>query len=206
MAVDTPQSTARRPSNARVRLLDIADELFYADGINSVGIDRIIAEAGVTKATFYKQYGSKDALILEYITGRDRQIRAALNDLTEAATDPASALAALVDAVVADTAQPDFRGDPFTNAAAEFTASNHPVRQAIVVHRDWLTGFLEDLLRACGHPQPGAAADEFCVLRDGTMAGAYAGDPIAATSAFVRGTGRIVAETRPAATTTGSAE
>jgi AcrR family transcriptional regulator len=198
VAVDTPQSTARRPSTARVRLLQVADLLFYADGINSVGIDRIIAEAGVTKATFYKQYGSKDALILEYVTGRDRQIRAALDDLAAASPDPSSTLAALIDAVVADTARSDFRGDPFINAAAEFPAPGHPVRVAIAEHRDWFAGFLEDLLRECGHPQAGAAADEFYVLRDGAVSGAYSGDVIAATSAFVRGAGRIVAETTPA--------
>jgi AcrR family transcriptional regulator len=178
-----------------VRLLEIADELFYTGGINSVGIDRIIADAGVTKATFYKQYGSKDALILEYITGRDAAVRAALAALVEEAPDAVSVLAALVDAVVSDTARANFRGDPFINAAAEFPSPAHPVRLAIADHRDWFTGFLESQLRAAGHPQPGAAADEFYLLRDGAMAGAYAGDVIAATSAFVRGAHRILAET-----------
>ncbi|MGN6741849.1 MAG: TetR/AcrR family transcriptional regulator [Amnibacterium sp.] len=184
----------RRPSHARIRLLEVADELFYTDGINQVGIDRIIADAGVTKATFYKQYGSKDALILEYITGRDAAVRKALADLAEEAPDPSSVLAALVDAIVADTARPNFRGDPFLNAAAEFPSAKHPVRQAIAEHRDWFSGFLEDHLRAAGHAQPGAAADEFYLLRDGAMAGSYAGDVIAATSAFVRGAKRILDE------------
>jgi AcrR family transcriptional regulator len=191
---ENPVST-RRPSHARVRLLEIADELFYAGGIHSVGIDRIIADAGVTKATFYKQYGSKDALILEYIGGRDQQIRAALAELVEESPNAGSVLAALVDTVVADTARPNFRGDPFINAAAEFPAAAHPVRRAIASHRDWFTGFLEEQLGAAGHPQPGAAADEFYLLRDGAMAGAYAGDVIAATSAFVRGASRILSET-----------
>lgn len=194
MAIDTPQAPPRRPSNAKVRLLQVADELFYADGINSVGIDRIIAEAGVTKATFYKQYGSKDTLILEYISGRDQQIRSALGDLVASAPRPQDVLAALVDAVVADTARTNFRGDPFINASAEFARPDHPVRQAVAEHRDWFTGFLEDQLRRSGHPQPGAAADEFYVLRDGAMAGAYSGDVIAATSAFVRGASRILSE------------
>lgn len=194
MAVESPQQTARRPSHARVRLLEIADELFYTDGINSVGIDRIISDAGVTKATFYKQYGSKDTLILEYITGRDRQIRSALDELVRDSPDAASVLAALIDAVVADTARANFRGDPFLNAAAEFSKPAHPVRLAVAEHRDWFTGFLERQLRECGHAQAGAAADEFYLLRDGAMSGAYAGDVIAATSAFVRGASRIVAE------------
>jgi hypothetical protein len=68
------------------------------------------------------------------------------------------------------------------------------VRLVVAEHRDWFTGFLEEQLRAAGHPQPGAAADEFYLLRDGAMSGAYAGDVIAATSAFVRGAGRIIAE------------
>jgi AcrR family transcriptional regulator len=192
---EATRAPTRRPSHARVRLLEIADELFYTDGINSVGIDRIIADAGVTKATFYKQYGSKDALILEYITGRDAAVRAALAALVDEAPDAVSVLAALVDAVVSDTARANFRGDPFINAAAEFPAPAHPVRLAIADHRDWFTGFLEGQLRAAGHPQPGAAADEFYLLRDGAMAGSYAGDVIAATSAFVRGAHRILAET-----------
>ena len=89
VVTDEPaRSAARRPSHARVRLLEVADELFYTDGIVQVGIDRIIAEAGVTKATFYKQYGSKDALILEYITGRDAAVRQALAGLAEDRRSP----------------------------------------------------------------------------------------------------------------------
>jgi AcrR family transcriptional regulator len=197
LSAEQPRPSARRPSFAKVRLLEVADELFYTDGINSVGIDRIIAEAGVTKATFYKQYGSKDTLILDYVTGRDQQIRRALDELEREAPDASTALTALVDTVVADTARPNFRGDPFINAAAEFPNPAHPVRMAIAEHRDWFTGFLESLLRRAGHPQPGAAADEFYLLRDGAMAGAYSGDAIAATSAFVRGAERLLSQARP---------
>ncbi|GAA2754515.1 TetR/AcrR family transcriptional regulator [Amnibacterium kyonggiense] len=171
----------------------MADELFYADGITATGIDRLIAEAQVTKATFYKQYGSKDALILEYIEGRDQQVRTALGGLLDALRAPAAVLSAVIDAVVADTARPDFRGDPFLNAAAEFPAPVHPVRLAVAQHRDWFTGFLEDRFRELGHPRPGAAADEFSLLRDGAVCGSYAGDAIAATSAFDRAARRLLA-------------
>jgi AcrR family transcriptional regulator len=188
-----------RSSPARARLAAVADELFYADGITATGIDRLIAEAQVTKATFYKQYGSKDALILEYIAGRDRQVRQALTALLATRPDPGAVLGAVIDAVVADTARPDFRGDPFLNAAAEFASPAHPVRVAIVEHRDWFTGFLEDRFRDLGHPRPGAAADEFSLLRDGAVCGSYAGDAVAATSAFDRAARRLVSEPVPAA-------
>ena len=145
------RTSPSRSSPARARLLAVADELFYADGITATGIDRLIAEAQVTKATFYKQYGSKDALILEYIAGRDRQIRDGLTALLDSRPEPAAVLAAVIDAVVSDTARPDFRGDPFLNAAAEFASPTHAVRIAIVEHRDWFTGFLEDRFRDLGH-------------------------------------------------------
>jgi AcrR family transcriptional regulator len=192
LPVSTVPSAPSRTSPARDRLLAVADELFYAEGITTTGIDRLIAEAQVTKATFYKHYGSKDALILEYVAGRDRQVREALEGLREAHRDPAAVLTAVVDAVVADTARLDFRGDPFLNAAAEFAAPTHPVRLAVTEHRDWFTGFLEDRFRELGHARPGAAADEFALLRDGAVCGSYAGDAVAASTAFVRAAHRLL--------------
>ncbi|MCU1571304.1 MAG: TetR family transcriptional regulator [Naasia sp.] len=196
MAADAPIPAARRPSAAKIRLLEVADRLFYAEGVNTVGIDRIIAEAAVTKATFYKQYGSKDALILEYVAGRDRQVRESMTELAESSPSAAATLQALVETIVADTNRPDFRGCPFINAAAEFSDPAHPVRRAIGAHRDWFTSFLEDLLAESGHPTPGAAADELYLLRDGAMAGGYAGDTVAANSALLRAARRIFAEAR----------
>jgi AcrR family transcriptional regulator len=194
VAADTPLAAARRPSAAKVRLLEVADRLFYADGIHTVGIDRIIAEAGVTKATFYKQYGSKDTLILEYIHGRDRQVRESLSDPSVVSDSPEQTLRTLVEGIIGDLGRRDFRGCPFLNAAAEFPDSNHPVRRAISEHRDWFTEFLESNLHRMGHPSPGAAADELYLLRDGAMSGGYAGDPIAATSALHRAADRILGE------------
>lgn len=192
MSTTPTDSASRRSSPARARLLEVADERFYADGITMTGIDRIIADAQVTKATFYKQYGSKDALILEYVQNRDRQVRVALTALLTDLPDAAAVLAAVVDAVVADTARADFRGDPFINAAAEFAAPGHAVRIAVADHRDWFTGFLEDRFRELGHIRAGFAADEFTLLRDGAVCGSYAGDAVAATTAFARAARRLI--------------
>ena len=72
----SPSRPESRP--ARRRLLDTATRLFYEAGIHAVGIDRIIAEAGVAKATFYNHFPSKDDLVVAYIEEQDRLGRAAV--------------------------------------------------------------------------------------------------------------------------------
>ena len=69
-------AAASRTSPARKRLLDAATDLFYGEGIHSVGVDRIIEAAGVTRATMYKQFDGKEGLVLAYLQGEDEQLRA----------------------------------------------------------------------------------------------------------------------------------
>ena len=186
------EPTAQRAPGAKLRILETADVLFYADGIRTVGIDRLISESSVTKATFYKHYGSKDRLILQYIEGRHTAEVARLEAIVEANPTPELALRAMVSTVAADIANPKFRGDAFLNAAIEFSEPMHPVRSVVLRHREWLTGFLVELFQDLGHRMPGDAADEFLLARDGAMTGGYAGDPIAATAAFGRVTDRVI--------------
>lgn len=179
---------------AKKRILVTADRLFYEDGIRSVGIDRLIAESSVTKATFYKHYGSKDRLIAEYLKGRHQVTVEYLAELRERSSDPVAIFQQLLGAIVAEVQRPGFRGCPFINAAAEFADSMHPVRLAVATHRDWYTDTLVDLLREAGHDMPGDAADEIILARDGAMTGGYAGDPIAAAAALQRAVDRILRE------------
>jgi AcrR family transcriptional regulator len=177
---------------AKRRILETANRLFYGEGIRSVGIDRLISESGVTKATFYKHYGSKDRLIVEYISQRHSLARESVDAVVREASDPELALQALIDQTVADVVSPGFRGCAFINAASEFTDSRHAVRQIVWDHREWYAETLSDLLRELGHPLPGDGGDELVVARDGVMTGGYAGDPIAATTAYVRVVSRVL--------------
>jgi AcrR family transcriptional regulator len=180
---------------AKRRILETANRLFYDEGIRSVGIDRLISESGVTKATFYKHYGSKDRLIVEYITQRHDYVKAQIEGIIEQAQTPGAAIRAVLASVVIGVSTPGFRGCPFLNAATEFTDPRHAVRVVVANHREWYADVLTDLLRALGHPLPGDGADELVLARDGAMAGGYASDPIAATTAFTRSADRILAET-----------
>jgi AcrR family transcriptional regulator len=181
---------------AKQRILDTADLLFYDEGIRAVGVDRLISASSVTKATFYKHYGSKDRLIGDYVALRHRQAVVDLAELVEQYADPEAVLHALQETISASISSADFRGCAFINAAAEFSDPTHPVRRSVVAHREWLVGAYEQLLRGLGHPLPGEAADDLVLARDGAMTGGYAGDPIAASTGLARAFDRVIADAR----------
>jgi AcrR family transcriptional regulator len=189
-----PPLTELPEAPAKLRILLTAAELFYDESIRSVGVDRLIASSNVTKATFYKHYGSKDRVIAAYIGYRHRQLVESITKIIVEAPTAEAALRGILDGVLARIAEPGFRGCPFINAAAEFSDENAPVRVAVRAHRDWYNTVLERLTRALGHPLPGNAADDLVLARDGAMSGGYAGDPIAASTALSRAYERIIAE------------
>jgi AcrR family transcriptional regulator len=192
-AVESPDSgTQHGGAGAKDRIMATANELFYHEGIRAVGVDRLISESRVTKATFYKHFGAKETLIVSYISARHETAREILNQLVASAATPETAIHAIVDNIVEQVRSRRFRGCAFINAATEFPDSHHVVREVVAAHRDWYTAFIADLFRRLGHPMPGDAADEFVLLRDGTMSGGYASDPIAASAAMQRCVDRLL--------------
>ncbi len=179
---------------AKQRILDTADSLFYDEGIRAVGIDRLIAASSVTKATFYKHYGSKDRLIVEYVAYRHLQIAELVDEVAQSTDDPLEMLRGIAAVQAKFVTAPGFRGCPFLNAAAEFTDPTHPVRRAVENHREWFHEILETLLRQIGHPLPGDAADDLMLARDGAMSGGYAGDAIASSAALTRMYTRVIGD------------
>jgi AcrR family transcriptional regulator len=160
---------------ARTRLLDTATRLFYAEGVHAVGIDRIIAEAGVAKATFYHHFPAKDELVRAYVNQQSQLQRATAAGLPEAA--PRDMVLAIFDNVGDLGRDPGYRGCPFVNAAAEYPDPAHPVRQTVADHRRWFRGLLRDLLVADGHPDAERTADLLVALKDGLLVGADLDDP-----------------------------
>lgn len=179
---------------AKQRILETADRLFSDEGIHMVGIDRLISESGVTKATFYKHYGAKDKLIVEYVKHRHTSVKSDVDPIVAAASTPAEALKELFALVERDTQREGFRGCPFVNAATEYPDPRHPVRAIVSEHRDWYTSILATLLKELHYPLPGDAADDLMLIKDGAMAGAYAGDFVAVGAALARALQRIMNE------------
>src|SRR6478672_13064301 len=106
-----PATTTK--TSARERLLDAADELFYAEGVHVVGIDRVIARAGVAKASLYNAFGSKEALVRAYLQRRyERRVDAITQALAgcETARERILAIFDYLDGLIGE---PDFRGCAF---------------------------------------------------------------------------------------------
>ncbi len=173
MKPPAPPDPAASP--ARRRLLDTATRLFYAEGIRAVGIDRIIAEAGVAKATFYKHFPSKDDLVLAYVEEQDRLGRDAVAALPK--QPPREMIAAIMGRISEAAVAGDYRGCPFLNAGAEYPVPASPVRQAIDARRAWYHGVLRDLLAADGDPAPALTASLLVALSDGLLEIAYLDGP-----------------------------
>jgi AcrR family transcriptional regulator len=160
----------------RDRLLQTARRLFYAEGIHSVGVDRLVTEANVTRATFYRHFPTKEALVEAYLRATDSDLRTAV-DQALAVDDPGAALGALLDLIGHTTNAPGFRGCHFINAAAEYPDSVHPVRVAIDDHRAWFQRTVTELAAQLGHPDPAEAGQMLVLLHDGALAAAQLDDP-----------------------------
>ncbi|MFD9286478.1 TetR/AcrR family transcriptional regulator [Streptomyces mirabilis] len=182
---------ATSKSQPRQRLLETASRLFYAEGIQAVGVDRLIAQGGVTKATFYRHFPSKDDLVLAYLRDRDAAIRAQFAAGAATVGSPEQALDLLIAGIADETCGAGFRGCPFINAAAEYPDPDHIIRRAVDNHRTWFRQTLTSLAAACGHPDPPAAAAMLVLLRDGAMVGGYLDGP-AVSDALARATHAVL--------------
>ncbi len=178
MAADTARPPARpgARSAARERLLGTASALFYAEGVRAVGVDRVITEAAVTRATFYRHFAGKEALVVAYLDAVDAGVRERAGALPDAPDDVAAWLRRLTAQIGDELCRPGFRGCAFINAAAEYPDPTSAVRVAVREHRDWLQSTATAALARTGHPDPRAAGGRWMTLRDGAMVGAYLGD------------------------------
>lgn len=178
-------STQKRPAGGtrtgpatRERILDVATQLFYANGLRAVSADRIVAQVGITKVTFYRHFPTKEDLIVAYLERRAEWERAAVASARAAAPGrPGDALRMIVDGIGQESCSPGFRGCPFINAAAEYADPDHPIRQVVKSHRQWFKGAIEEFLVELGVNDSSRVADQLVLLRDGAMISGYLGDP-----------------------------
>jgi len=176
-----------RPSEARSRLLDTASRIFYAEGLHTVPVDRILAEASTTRATFYRHFPGKADLVVAYLEEADRLLRDRLEETRADHRSAEDAVRAIGADIAADIRAPGFRGCAFLNAAAEYPDPAHPVHRQVVAHRVWFLSVLADLFARVGDRLAEPAARHFVMLRDGAMAAGCLSDPAAVSKTFLDG-------------------
>ena len=152
----------------RERLLAAATELFYRDGIQAVGVQRVVEEADAAKASLYAHFPSKDDLIAAYIERMSEMAKARLEEsLRAAGQDPRRQILALFDSVDEWRRSPDFRGCPFANACSELADQDHAGHAAIGHHRAWLRERIEVLARRTEADDPVLLGRALLLLLDG---------------------------------------
>ncbi|MGV9453161.1 TetR/AcrR family transcriptional regulator [Streptomyces sp. NPDC003635] len=181
------KTNAGSTSAARARLLGTAVRIFYAEGIHSVGVDRIIEEAQVTRATLYRHFSGKEDLVLAYLEQADQAIRAQLLAAQEGLETPADKVRAVGRAIAEGIRSEGFRGCAFLNAVAEYPDATHPIHQAVLAHRQWFLDTVTDLLAQVGDEPAEAAGRHFVMLRDGAMAAGCLTDSRLITETFLEG-------------------
>ncbi len=155
----------------RDRLLNTANDLFYRRGIHTVGIDEVIAAAGVAKMSLYRSFLSKDELVAAYLARRsglywdwwDRVV-------ARHRGDPRRQLLALTASLRRRALRAGWRGCPFTNAACEFPAPDHPARHVAEANKREMRRRFRGLARAAGARSPARLADQLTLLFEGTYA------------------------------------
>jgi len=181
MTLTSPRAS-NHPTPARDRLLAAANELFYAEGIHTVGVDRIIEHAGVSRASFYNNFDSKEQLIHTYLMGRHEGTVSRLNDAIAEHDDPRQRILAIFDAQAALFRQPDFNGCAFVAACTE-AASGGTIESDATAFRTWVRTLLTDLARQAGATDPDLLGRQLHLLYDGAALSARMDhDPGIATS------------------------
>jgi AcrR family transcriptional regulator len=142
----TPAAAALEGLPARERILTTAHALFYRDGIRATGIDRVIAESGVTKVTFYRHFPSKNDLVLAYLDHRHALWMQWFADALQRKGSARKGIGALVPALAEWFEDEGYRGCAFLNSVSELGATLPEVRAVSRSHKQDMTAVIADLL------------------------------------------------------------
>ena len=173
MTITTSGESDTARGSPRERLLEAAGELFYAEGVQSVGIDRVIERARVAKASLYSTFGSKEELVRAYLDERHAWIVGRLQDAADAVdpADPVARILAVFDAQAERFPAADYHGCAFIAAAAEAPRDGR-IDEATRAYRGEIRDLFTQLSTAAGALDPALLASQLQVLYDGASTAA----------------------------------
>jgi AcrR family transcriptional regulator len=176
---------------AQQHLLRAADELFYREGVRAVGVDAVVERAGVNKMSLYRQFSSKDDLVIAYLERQDQRFfNYVETSFAKHPGEPAKQLIQYFDDLVVRASADDYRGCPFVNVAVEFPDVAHPARQFVIDNKARLMARITALATEAGADDPVALANALGLLIEGVYA---------ASQTYGPGCGPILAAPRVAA-------
>ncbi|GAB3434928.1 TetR/AcrR family transcriptional regulator [Flindersiella endophytica] len=155
----------RRAEQTRRHVLDVAAKLFYANGVHAVGTDRLASEAGVTVATLYRLFGSKDGLVTAYLREADQEWFNWLERTVEA-----GGLVHVVEELDRQAREADCRGCPFRLVLAEYPAADSEVHCVAVDTKARTLARLRELATSAGLAEPGPTAERLMLVIEGIWA------------------------------------
>ncbi|KAF7598499.1 MAG: TetR family transcriptional regulator [Candidatus Dactylopiibacterium carminicum] len=172
---ETGSRTRRRPTthalDAQTQILEAADTLFYREGARAVGVDAVVKLAGLNKMSLYRQFESKDALLLHYLERRAQRFWGYFEaSVARHPGQPREQLLQFFRDLATRATHPSYRGCPFVNIAAEFPDPTHPARLAVATNKTQLMERLRALAREADSPAPERLASGLALLIEGTYA------------------------------------
>ncbi|WP_133651112.1 TetR/AcrR family transcriptional regulator [Paraburkholderia flava] len=189
---------ARRPRTqmagheAQTHLLDAAAELFYREGVRAVGVDAVVERAGVNKMSLYRQFSSKDDLVVAYLERSDEGFfRRFERSVAKHPGEPVKQIAQYFEDLLSRASVPDYRGCPFVNVSAEFPDPAHPARQCVARNKTKLMARLTELATEARADDPVALANALALLIEGIYAASQTYGP---TSGPVAVAARVAAQ------------
>jgi AcrR family transcriptional regulator len=180
---------------ARQRLLAAGGDLFYAEGIHAVGVDKVAERAGVTKRTLYQHFPSKDALLAAVLEAQGRAWREWLEaELGRRAATPAGQLLAMFDVIAEESVAEGYRGCRFVNAAAEIPDRRHPARAVASEHKRAVLQLISVRTAQLAVADPAGLARQLKVLLEGAISTALV-DPSAQAASDARRAAAVLLQT-----------
>jgi AcrR family transcriptional regulator len=182
----------------RDRILETASALFYRQGVRAVGVDLVVAEAGVAKTSLYRHFGTKDDLVAAFLAREDQDFWGTWDSVAEQhKADPKAELCAHLGWIAERVGRPGYRGCPQINVAAEFAEADHPARKVAADHKREMRRRLKTLAERLGVARPHELAGQLALLINGAFVSSQVLDPGEAVPLLERTAEALIAASRP---------
>jgi AcrR family transcriptional regulator len=183
--------------DVRDRILATASDLFYHHGIRAVGVDLVVEKAGVAKTSLYRHFGTKDDLVVAFLQRMDEEFWKTWDEVSQQHSDDGRAeLKAQLEWIGERVNQPDYRGCPQLNIAAEYPELGHPARKFAKEHKREMRRRLKNIAEKLKSADPDQLAGQLAVLINGAFVSTPMYKPGEATTLLQRAADALISPRR----------